>query len=388
MAAARKTEKSPLMDEFCDHVHKAYAPDSHATYVDCKYGVKSIIANYEPLKLSSFRVLTSFRGSVLQDPILCTEQGLILLIFFSCALPVYIYFNRKTAMGDGDESMRKWVDGQDERMRAFAMIMTFLASLLLSFYTAMAVGRWWVMRTAGIGGIKSAAMELELLISQQVTQDTKVLDSIRRYARASLILVFLWRRKRQSKELMMEGLKDILDEGEVDKLFAWNHMNGLHEVIWSWQTAIVCMLYNEGKIKSDPLLKTLLERCADGRQAVQVIHTHLAVKIPMTYVHLLGFLVKMHNAILAVIMGVLFGAAVRNAETIICCQLIGRTLILPVLFNAILLINAELSDPFSGHQTDFPATAYQNALEKDGSAVLAAGRNMPDWMKQRTPLPT
>merc|ERR1719321_2347482 len=286
--------------------------------------------------------------------------------------------------GGGNPSMRRWLAAQEARMREFAMIMTVLASLLLSFYTAMAVGRWWAIRAKGVGGIKAAAMELEMLISQAVTQEPQVLDAIRRYARTSLVLVSLWRRgllgaDQAKAELIKQGL---LTDQEASQLSKWNHC--LHETIWGWQSVIVCVLWKEGKIHSDQLLRTLLERCSDGRSAIQCIHTHLAVKIPMQYVQLLGFLVKMHNAILSVIMGSLFGAAVRNAEIIICCQLVGRTLILPLLFNAILLINAELSDPFAGNPTDFPGTKYQMALEADGSAFVKATKNFPDWMAKRT----
>jgi len=174
---------------------------------------------------------------------------------------------------------------------------------------------------------------------------------------------------------------DLLTEQEVDQLKKWDHV--LHETIWAWQASIVTMLYREGKIKSDQLFSFLLERCSKGREAVQLIHTHIAVKIPMQYVHLLGFLVKLHNLVLSIIMGLLFGAAFSNGQYIICVMLFGRTLILPLLFNAILLINAELSDPFDGGETDFPCLAYEQALEKDGKAFVAAYKNLPDWMAQR-----
>merc|ERR1719224_332306 len=99
---------------------------------------------------------------------------------------------------------------------------------------------------------------------------------------------------------------------------------------------------------------------------------------------MLGLLVKMHNAVLAIIMGILFGAAIRNGETIICVQTFARTLILPFLFNAILLINAELSDPFSGTDTDFPGMVYQNALDKDCQAFKDATDNLPTWVSSRS----
>jgi len=379
-------ENTPLKDGDTNHISKAYGLECHAKFTPCFDGVGEVIADYEPLKLSSFRVFGAAHGTILQNPVILTEQLIITLIFASCAIPMYIYFNQKAGVGHGnDASMRKWLGEQEGRMREFAMIMTILASLLLSFYTAMAVGRWWVIRTAGIGGIKAAAVEIENLISQTVTQEPQVLEAVRRYARASLILVFLWRRQRLGavKEELLR--LRILTEQEGDQLLKWNH--NLHETIWSWQCAIVCTLYQEGKIKSEMVFRQLLERCSDGRKAVMVIHTHLAVKIPMQYVHLLGLLVKMHNLVLSIIMGTLFGAAVRNGETIICVQLAGRTLLLPVLFNAILLINAELSDPFGGSSTDFPAQAYQLALEKDGSAFVKARQNVPEWMSRRSPLP-
>lgn len=344
--------------------------------------------DYEPLKFSSMRVFSAVYGTILQDSVLMVEQIFNTLIFIACAVPVYLYFNREMDnVNTGGHSLRRWINSQESRMREFAMIMTVLASLLLSFYTAMAVGRWWAIRAKGVGGIKAAAMELEMLISQAVTQEPQVLDAIRRYARTSLVLVFLWRRgllgaDQAKAELIKQGL---LTDQEASQLSKWNHC--LHETIWGWQSVIVCVLWREGKIHSDQLLRTLLERCSDGRSAIQCIHTHLAVKIPMQYVQLLGFLVKMHNVILSVIMGALFGAAVRNAEIIICCQLVGRTLILPFLFNAILLINAELSDPFDGGPTDFPCLAYSNGLEKDGSSIVKASQNFPEWMAKRNPLP-
>lgn len=399
-SASRPTgEATPLMDDFkqkqddfCQHVADGYGLSSHAKFTPGLFGVNEVVADYEPLKFSTFRVFFLCHGTVLQDPIIFVEQALITLIFACAALPVYLFFNSKEGLvttttdgGANDESMRKWLSEQEGRMREFAMIMTILASLLLSFYSAMAVSRWWVIRTAGVGGIKGATMEMVMLISQYVTREDQVLSAVTRYARASLILVFLWRRKKLST--MREELVNmkLLTLNEANQLKKWDHC--LHETIWAWQTAIVCTLYQEKKIKNEQIFRSLLEECSNGRKAVQVIHTHLAVKIPMQYIHLLGMLVKMHNLVLAVIMGALFGAAVRNGETIICIQLAGRTLLLPLLFNAILLINAELSDPFDGHPTDFPGLNYQNALDKDGNGIVQAGKNMPDWLAKRSSPP-
>lgn len=379
--------KGSVLTSMTADAHAAYNIGPHATFTnlkDCPNDDMQFVTDYEPMKLSSFRVFCAVKGTVLQDPVLFIEQALVTLIFFGAALPVYILFKEDVAADrKGAMNVRDWLDAQDEKMRAFAKIMTGLAAFLLSFYTSTSVGRWWTVRTQGIGGIKAATMDLTMFISQFVTREDKVLKAIRRYSRASLTMVFLWRRHKMDFETLKSQLlnRGILEEEDIKKLWTWNHC--LHETIWSWQAGIVTMLYKEGRIKSDQLLALLLQRVADGRQAVQLIHTHVAVRIPMQYVHLLGLLVKMHNFVLALIMGILFGAALRELEHVVCFQLFGRTLILPFLFNAILLINAELADPFEGAASDFPNTPYEKALEKDGEAFVLASANLPNWIASK-----
>jgi len=387
MAAPQKErmESVSLMEELTE----AYSSEPHCTFATVRLmDDREVIMDYEPLKFSSFRVCCSLKGTILQDPVLFIEQCLITIIFICFALPVYVYFKEDMAADrKGAIDVREWLNNQEPKMRAFAKIMTGLAAFLLSFYTSTSVARWWTIRTVGIGGIKSATMDLCMWVSQFCTREEKVLSAIRRYSRTSLILVFLWRRgqcdpkhngKKIKEQLIGRGL---LEEAEVDKLLKWNHC--LHETIWAWQAGIVTMLHKEGKIKSEQVFSLLLERCSDGRAAVQCIHTHCAVRIPMQYVHLLGLLVKMHNLVLAIIMGILFGAALRDLEAIICIQLFSRTCLLPFLFNAILLINAELSDPFEGNMADFPGTVYEKGLEKDGKAFCEATLNLPAWLQTR-----
>lgn len=368
---------------FGPDLYAAYGAGSHATFVKPKHSSEECLVDYEPLKLSSFKVFFIKRGTIFQNPVLWTEQFLITLIFIGFSLPVYWYFRSEVHSSDkkgADVSVRRFIREQEGKMRAFASIMTGLAAFLLSFYTSITVTRWWAMRAGGVGAIKAATVDLQMLLYQCVTREEQVLSAVRRYGRASLLLIFLWRRQEidNMKEHMTKH--EILNESECDQLLKWKHC--YHETIWAWQTGIVTRLHRQGKIKSDQMYGLLLQKCLDGRSAAQLVHTHLAVRVPMQYVHLLGLLVKMHNMVLAVIMGLLFGAAFRNGHYILCIQLFGRTLILPFLFNAILLINCDLSDPFETGTADFPGEIYQEALDKDCVGILGATQNMPDWLQE------
>jgi len=320
------------------------------------------------------------------DIVLFCEQFLITSVFAIAAGTVYYMFKDKVEIDSekrDDVSLNTWLERQEPRMRQFAMIMTTLAAFLLTFYTTLSVNRWWAIRTQGVGGIKAATVALVWNMQQLCPQEQDILDAVSRYGRASLKLIFIWRRSEKITAETLKPLEDkkILTQEEVKLLLEWNHC--LHETIWAWQMGIVKMLHFEGKIHTDQMLRSLIEYCEAGRQAVQVVHTHLAVKIPMQYVHLLGLLVKMHNFVLALIMGILFGAAYRASEWVICMQLFGRTLILPFLFNAILLINAELSDPFDGGISDFPDGGYIANLGKDCQGIVDASKKMPTWITER-----
>lgn len=315
---------------------------------------------------------------------LFVEQLLLTVIFLSAAFVVWWAFKEDIASGGkSDISVRRFLAEQESKMRQFAIIMTGLAAFLLSFYTSIIVARWWAMRTGGVGGIKAATVDLELLLYQSVTQEKDVIEAVRRYGRTSLYLIFMWRRDElKDNDHLKRALvaRGLLTEAEAEQLLKWNK-HCLHETIWAWQMSIVNRLYQEKKISSDQLYALLLQKCLDGRQAVQLVHTHLAVRVPMQYVHLLGLLVKMHNFVLATIMGLLFGAAIRNNQWILSVQLAARVFILPFLFNAILLINCDLADPFDGSEADFPGDVYQNAIGKDCEGMIGATQNAPDKFK-------
>jgi hypothetical protein len=423
--------KTPLLEDAAQAIREAYGTSDCATFMNRG----ECVIDYKPKKLASFRVCCVRRGTILTNPVLFVEQAMLTAIFVSFAFLTYYTVAAGAEVGKDGEvdskgglvdpsyqvpdvsdqgmddsaygqdsflffashhhlggiTLSRWIRRQEPKMRAFAMIMTSIGTFLMALYTSMSVSRWWMIRTHGIGGIKAATVDLEWTICQLVTQDETVLSAVRRYGRASLKLVFLWRRQEENgplsesdKELLQtDGL---LTENEVNQLKGLKHC--LHETIWAWQISIVTMLRQEGLVKSDSVYQLLMNHCEMGRMAVQCIHTHLAVRIPMQYVHLLGFVVKLHNLILAVIMGTLFGVTIKQREFIICCQLFGRTLILPFLFNAILLMNAELGDPFDGTGVDdFPDQNLIAGLGKDCNAFVKASQNLPPWIMDRSSTP-
>lgn len=348
-----------------------------------------VVVDYDVKDFTRFKTLTYKKGTILSEPLLTFELLVLLLIFFLTAIPSYILQSRYVRFHSQEDRQATYqsVVEQENNIRKFSMLLTMLAAFLLSLYMSIMIGRWWNIRSNGIGAIKAATAELTVYISTFVTKDKEVLSAIQRYSRASLRLIFLWRRDYiKDDKVLRHSLVEtkILTDEEVDKLQSSTWNTNLYESIWTWHVNIVKMLYDEGLIKSEQMLVFLLGKCAQGRAGVQLIVTHCAVKVPMQYVHLLGFLVKVHNIICAILMGLLFSRAVKDRSIIICMQLIGRTLLLPFLFNAILLISAQLADPFDGGTSDFPGGKYDKGIEADSQSFLEAGSRLPKWLQDES----
>jgi len=375
-------EKTPLITKLRLTLDEAYSMEDSSSF---EHGV---VTDYEPYKLSTMSVFCACKGTVIQDFALFFELFVLTLVFLAVALPLYAMQSRAIGLAHGPDRRALFdkLQDQESNIRKFSLIMTMLAAFLLSLYTSLMVSRWWAIRTGGVGAMKAATSDILISVSQFVTKDAQVLDAIGRYTRASLRLLFIWRRGNINdddtlhKELVEPG---ILTNDELDLLMSETWNVNLPESIWAWQVSIIRTLYQEGKIQNDQMLVMLLEKCSEGRAGVQLICTHLSTKVPMQYVHLLGFIVKLHNLIVAVLMGVLFSSALKERNVIVCLQLYGRSILLPFLFNAILVINAELSDPFDGGSADFPMFKYDKSFESDAQCFIEAGSKPPSWLDQR-----
>lgn len=390
MGAASSNEKQDTQK----HPHHGHTCDPHQPLIQKKsrlvssYGLHEThceiekdehteqVTTYDPKKLTTLRVFFVVQGTVLQNPVLWTELLFEVLLFTAVTLPM-VFFPPKM--------YSEWVTSNGDKVRSFTTLMSGLAAFLLAFYTSVTINRWWHMRSKGIARIWDACIHLMTLIANFVKQDEQVLSAIQRYARASLMLLFMERRGYGHKVQRLVH-RDVLTEDEAHQLYlATNHVKQSRpQTMWCWIHAIVAQLRDEGLIKPDPFLSCLVAHCRDGAEGVALIGHQLSTPIPMSYIHLLGLLVKAHNVCLALLMGLLMADAVRTGQVVQCCQIVGRTMLCPFLYNAILLIDDELQDPFSGESSNFPMMRYDDIMMKDSHAVIHAREHLPKWIKERS----
>jgi len=267
-----------------------------------------------------------------------------------------------------------------------------VAAFLLAFYTSLCVSRWWHLRTDGINKMMQTTSELTLFLYTFITQDKQVLSAIRRYARASLEIILMERLYRDADQVLDDLYYltkiNILTEDEVQALRESG--DNPAEAIWAWSFQIVNNLIKAGLIPNVPLQCTIIGIVNKGRASVALIRNLLDCPVPMPYVHLLGVLVKLSNICSAFTYGVMWGLHGRDTKHGVPFALdlaftVGRAVLVPMMFNAILTINADLSDPFSADLNDFPVRKYQLTMESDSECYVRAAQTLPSWLTNGYP---
>jgi len=364
-----KWERRPLLDPYAKLMCYSLS-EPHCTIHE---GLEARhVVHYHVQKLTTMRVFFAFSGTVLTDIILWVETLAGAAVFWTLfALVTYFHW----------DGLEKFV-GNERNIRAFISMFTTLIGLLLSFYTSLNIQRWWSMRMLGVGGIWQASSKLTLQISQGVTRDPEVLDSIWRYASASLVFLFMMRRGTQDHidNLTKRGL---LTEHECQQMGKIQpHLRA--EAIWSWLGNTVSQLNAQGLTNGPPHYGSLMNTVDEGRHGANVVNSYLETPIPMAYVHLLGLMVKLHNVMVAILMGILSAKHAGFGDELGAFRTMFRAFFMPFLYNAILLINDDISDPFSGDISDFPLQKLVHGVRDDALSIVASGsaENLPLWMVQ------
>jgi len=350
--------------------YHAYLPLERSVFVEQDSDRSDFrhVVYYDPDKLSTPRVLCHCTHTVLSNPLLWIESVGYLLAYALISIIIRTsYGAHKADLEDHEEHIRSHIENH-----------SMLTAFMLSLYTSQCMARWWDLRIKGIGGMKAACSQLSVLVSTFVTGDKQVLSAIRRYARASLIMVF----QQRDSEIDYDELEelDILTREESEKLQMWD--TNVIESIWTWTLHIIHKLYKEGLVKSDQLYILLIEQALNGRSGAQTLCTFLTCQIPLPYFHYMTVLVKLHNLKLIFWAGFLAGLHSFDTFYLVPITLYTTWVVtVPFLFNAILFINADLSDPFDADEIDFPRARYQLSFENDGKSYIDAGKYVPEWIR-------
>jgi len=337
---------------------------------------EGVSANYDLSDLITWRVFGILDGTILQSRTLWIETattGVLYWLVFGI-----LYHHRFDGFSD--------MVGKESTIRAFIAMFSTLIGLLLSFYTALNLGRWWSMRM-GVQNIEEGCKQLVMMVSQGCSDDQVLLESINRYGQASLFMIFAASQNTQADEApRIKALKaGLLTEEEARLLELLNpHMPFVHaETVWVWLANVVTRLHDQGLTKGPPHYCALLGAVEKGRSGVATIQSYLETPIPLGYVHLLCLMVKLHNFILTILMAlacVMLAGGHKGLQPVGMFRTSFRAFFMPFLYNAILILNQQVSDPFNGDAGDFSWTSIHMNIKMSADSYSQAGKQLPAWV--------
>jgi len=375
------SESTPLSDAASkDKVKRVKSRAEMSSYglvskeVEKDEGVSKV---YDVNTLITWKVFGIASGTVLHSSTLWKETAMMALVYWFVFGPSYIWRWKGFSEFVGKEST----------IRAFIAMFSTLIGLLLSFYTALNLGRWWQMRMA-VQAIQEGSKKLTMMVSQGVTQDKVLLQTINRYARASLYLIFQASQMEPGEDApVIKAVKrGFLTQEEADNLQKLNpHMAFVQaETLWVWLGNVVTRLHDQGLTKGAPHYCLLIATVDQGRSGICDVQTFLETPIPLGYVHLLCLMVKLHNLILTVLMAmtaVMHAGGQHGFDIVGVFRVSVRAFFMPFLYNALLVLNAEVTDPFGGDDGDFSWSNFDSNLAMSGKSYAKASNHLPESLK-------
>mmetsp|Transcript_97339 Transcript_97339/g.168646 ORF Transcript_97339/g.168646 Transcript_97339/m.168646 type:complete len:396 (+) Transcript_97339:97-1284(+) len=335
---------------------------------------------YDINDLITLRVFGQWHGTVFGSKNLWYET-FIMAVFYWTILGIFI-----AVRWDGFSSFM----GKESSVRAFIAMFSTLIGLLLSFYTALNLGRWWQMRQL-VHVITESCKQLVMYLASGVTKDGPLIDRIQRYSRASLFLIFAangYARHGGAKPMEAVKERDFLTQDEVDKLIACcpDKVYIQSETLWVWLANAISRLNDQGLTKGPPHYCMLMQCVEHGRAAVADVQAYLETPIPKGYVHLLCLMVKMHNFILTALMAlacVMLTDKGGEFHGVGVFRTTFRAFFMPFLYNAILILNSQVTDPFGFDAIDFPFEQYSIDMKESADSFFEATINVPDELSGR-----
>lgn len=351
-----------------DDGHSSSDPDG----VSRKYSVESLL---------TWKIVTYWSGTVLASTSLWMQTLMLGVLFWVLFTILEVYRPKGFSKIVGDEAS----------IRAFLGMFSTLIGLLLSFYTALNLKRWWEMRM-GVQKIQDGSRCLTMLVSQGVTQDPVLLDTIQRYARASLFLIFAAAKTSGEHHLDAAVRIKLLSDEEKMKLETLSqHSAFVHaETLWVWLGNAVTRCHDQGLTKGPPHYCALMGACDAGRCGVNAVQALLDTQIPFGYAHLLCLMVKLHNLILTILMAitcVMHSGGDKGFQPVSVFRTAFRAFFMPFLYNAILMFNADVATPFEtdghGESADFDWDDLDSNMKRTLISYALAAENLPEWTSRR-----
>ena len=265
-----------------------------------------------------------------------------------------------------------------------------LTAFILAFYLKLAMGRWWRLRTVGVGGLCafniSSSVDLGIIYNtiKKAGNHEHLLepllnhiDKIKRYSAAALY--FFFSKHGQSgfshNNIRKYGILTLKETKHIRDLKG-SPSEYMYRLITSEITAITRLITETSVVHQNDAWVALTEMAKGGLKAAKAINAQLGVQVPLDYATAVRFLVQIDN----IGTFISFGAETTNYikdsedEPIFMIIMIAFEFMLlhfwANMLNLLMIIGIELENPFNNGRIAFPGWRYVNAFLSEFELLL------------------
>jgi len=169
-----------------------------------------------------------------------------------------------------------------------------------------------------------------------------------------------------------------------------------YALLWTWVASLIGRMSQDGEIPpmASPTYGRILNIVERTYSSIRSVRSLQMVKAPFIYIHTLAILVHVNNVLNAISFGIVLGISYvgtfmtdktsNTTEANLLMSLFMQfcySMLVPVLYLALLDVSTCISQPFTYHHAKIPAIRFIHSLEEDLQKAASLGDNPPFWEK-------
>eukprot|EP00746_Dinoflagellata_sp_MGD_P102243 gnl/MRDRNA2_/MRDRNA2_41772_c0_seq2.p1 gnl/MRDRNA2_/MRDRNA2_41772_c0~~gnl/MRDRNA2_/MRDRNA2_41772_c0_seq2.p1 ORF type:complete len:525 (+),score=89.48 gnl/MRDRNA2_/MRDRNA2_41772_c0_seq2:53-1627(+) len=185
----------------------------------------------------------------------------------------------------------------DKSIRTLSSYLNSFMPFFFAMYLNVTFGRWWTMRTAGLGTMWQAVDDMCVILASHCPGEKFETQrhTLLRYGLLSQALIYQVARKQINLQELVEN--GILMPGEMHAL--QESPGSMPQTVWVWILDFWRKLHNEGHVEWW-VVQHAQKLISEGRRAIKTIFTYVTCQIPFGWVHLMTFMVNITIIVLVI----------------------------------------------------------------------------------------
>jgi predicted membrane chloride channel (bestrophin family) len=272
----------------------------------------------------------------------------------------------------------------DKSIRTLSSYLNSFMPFFFAMYLNVVFGRWWTMRTAGLGTMWQCIDDLCVILASHCPGERfeSQRSTLLRYGLLSQALIYQVARKEIA-------LQELVDTGILmpSELMALEEAPGsMPQTVWVWILDLWRKLHSEGHIEWW-VVQHAQKLISEGRRAIKTIFTYVTCQIPFGWVHLMTFMVNITIIVLVLKASIITAKDIADMKAapnpcsmdikegfscnsdfhdqVSIFSQVMQLIIVPFLFLAFLEFTNELTNPFGEDPHDFPRHVYMCGMRDE-----------------------